>query len=208
MPSLLKFFIRLILIIAIGSFYLKYRNNQCIINQNCKPYFISHILSPKINFRNKYFVLYKIENKTPSIETSIERTSLDKQLEKDNIFNKNENNFIRNLIQDFNKNYFYSDINILKNNDIIVKKITIKNNSNVVVKVFPKMIFNSKYFKIYNCFCGSKIIMEPMSYKDIFIYFEFKEPDLYEMIKKNIKSKPVKTSQDLINDDYTIKILI
>ena len=121
---------------------------------------------------------------------------------------QNENNFVRNLIQDFNKNYFYSDINIFRNNNIIVKKITLKNNSNFVVKLFPKMTFNSKYFKIYNCFCGSKIIMDPMSYKDIFIYFQFKEPDLYEMIKKNIKSKPVKTSQDLINDDYTIKILI
>ena len=206
MPPLFKFFIRIILIIVICSFYLKYRNNQCIINQNCKPYFISHILSPKINFRNKYFVLYKIKNSTPSIEAMIESTSLDKQLEEDNIFNKNENNFIRNLIQDFNKNYFYSDINIIRNNDIIVKKITLNNNSNVAVKVFPKMIFNSKYFNIYNCFCGSKIVMEPMSYKDIYIYFQFKEPDLNEMLRKKIKSKIVKTSQDLINDDFTIKI--
>jgi hypothetical protein len=206
MPPLFKFFIRLILIIVICSFYLKYRNNQCIINQNCKPYFISHILSPKIKFTKKYFVLYKIENKTPSIQARMERTSLDKELEKDDIFNKNENNFIRNLVQDFNKNYYYSDLNIVRNNDIIVKKITLNNDSNVAVKVFPKMTFNSKYFKIYNCFCGSKIVMEPMSYKDIYIYFQFKEPDLNEMLRKKIKSKIVKTSQDLINDDFTIKI--
>jgi hypothetical protein len=37
------------------------------------------------------------------------------------------------------------------------------------------MIFDEKYFKIYNCFCGSKIIVEPMSSKDIFIYFKVKD---------------------------------
>lgn len=206
MPPLFKFFIRLILIIVICSFYLKYRNNQCIKNQNCKPFFISHILSPKIKFNKKYFVLYKIENNTPSIDSKIEITPLDTELEEDNIFNKNENNFIRNLVQDFNKNYYNFGLNIVRNNDIIVKKITLNNTSNVAVKVFPKMTFNSKYFKIYNCFCGSKIVMEPMSYKDIYIYFQFKEPDLNEMIKKRIKSKPIKTYQDLINDDFTIKI--
>ena len=208
MPPLFKFFIRLILIIVICSFYLKYRNNQCIINQNCKPYFISHILSPKIKFNKKYFVLYKIETNTPSIESKIESTPLDNQLEEDNIFNKNENNFIRNLVQDFNKNYYFSDLNIVRNNDIIVKKITLNNTSSVAIKLFPKMTFNSKYFKIYNCFCDSKIVMEPMSYKDIYIYFQFKEPDLNEMLKKNIKSKIIKTSQDLINEDFTIKILL
>jgi hypothetical protein len=206
MPPLFNFFIRLVLVIAICSYYLKYRNNQCIINQNCKPYFISHILTPKTKFRKKYFVLYKIENNSSNIDLSMMRTPINQELEGDNVFNKNENNFIRNIVEDFNKIYNYSDLNIVKNNDIIVKKISLKNNSNNAVKILPKMIFNKKYFKIYNCFCDTKITMEPMSYKDIFIYFQFIEPDLKEMLKNGIKSKDVNSAQDLINDDFTIRI--
>ena len=206
MPSFFKFCIRLILIIIVCLFYLKYRNNQCIKNQNCKPYFISHILSPKVKFRNNYYILYKIENNAPKIEALMPRTPINKQLEEDNVFNKNENDFVRNIIADFDKSYSYSDLDIVKNNDIIIKKISLKNDSKIAVKIYPKMTYNSKYFKIYNCFCGSKIVMEPMSQKDIYIYFKFIEPDLMEMVKKNIKTKKINSAQDLLNDDYTIKI--
>jgi hypothetical protein len=208
MPPLFNLFIRIVLVIAICSYYLKYRNNQCIINQNCKPYFISHILTPKTKFRKKYFVLYKIENNTSNIELSMMKTPINQQLEEDNLFNKSENNLIRNIIEDFNNNYNYSDLDIVKNNNIIVKKISLKNNSNITVKITPKMIYNNKFFKIYNCFCDSKITMEPMTYRDIFIYFQFIEPDLKELLKKGIKSKDINSAQDLINDDHTIKITL
>ena len=67
-----NYFIRFILIIIISLFYLKYRNNQCIKNQNCKPYFISNFLSFKEEFESFIPVTYVLEDNLPNIDLLIE----------------------------------------------------------------------------------------------------------------------------------------
>ena len=176
-----NYFIRFILIIIISLFYLKYRNNQCIKNQNCKPYFISNFLSFKKEFASFIPVTYVLEDNLPNIDLLIESS-----VETDYLRYKNiDENKLENHISTINylKSIGYADADLVYDSDIIVKKFTLRNTSINTIKVFPKMIFNEKYFKIYNCFCGSKIIVEPMSTMDIFIYFKVK--DNIEKVKNN-----------------------
>ena len=184
MPPLVKFFIRLILIIVICSFYLKYRNNQCIINQNCKPYFISHILSFKKNFELDHIVIYKIIDNMANINITtepsydVEKISNDKSLKKEEIDSKI---YLATIL----KNQLnYDDVNFIKNNDIIVKKFSLLNTGEFPIKLSPKMTYDDRFFKIYNCFCGSEIIVYPNLAKDIYIYFQVKSPNK-ELQKKN-----------------------
>ena len=125
MPIIYKFFIRLILIIFISLFYLKYRNNQCIKNQNCQPYFISHILSLKKNFEYNHIVIYKIIDNMANINITtepsydVEKISNDKSLKKEEIDSKI---YLATIL----KNQLnYDDVNFIKNNDIIVKKFSL-----------------------------------------------------------------------------------
>ena len=184
MPLFSKFFIRVILIIIIFLFYLKYRNNQCIINQNCKPYFISHILSFKKNFENDHIVIYKIIDNMANINITtepsydVEKISNDKSLKKEEIDSKI---YLATIL----KNQLnYDDVNFIKNNDIIVKKFSLLNTGEFPIKLSPKMTYDDRFFKIYNCFCGSEIIVYPNLAKDIYIYFQVKSPNK-ELQKKN-----------------------
>ncbi len=176
MPLFSKFFIRVILIIIIFLFYLKYRNNQCIINQNCKPYFISHILSFKKNFELDHIVIYKIIDNMANINITIEpsydveKISNDKSLKKEEIDSKI---YLATIL----KNQLnYDDVDFIKNNDIIVKKFSLLNTGEFPIKVSPKMTYDDRFFKIYNCFCGSEIFVYPNLAKDIYIYFQVKSP--------------------------------
>ena len=199
MHFLFNYFIRFILIAIISLFYLKYRNNQCIKNQNCKPYFISNFLSFKEEFESFIPVTYVLEDNLPNIDLLIESS-----VETDYLRYKNiDENKLENHISTINylKSIGYADADLVYDNDIIVKKFTLRNTSINTIKVFPKMIFNEKYFKIYNCFCGSKIILEPMSTKDIFIYFKVKD------FKESDNNKNDKNQQSGING-FSIKVSI
>ena len=174
MHLLFNYFIRFILIFIISLFYLKYRNNQCIKNQNCKPYFISNFLSFKKEFGFYIPIVYELDDNMRNIDLSIENLPKIEDLPRYKNLTEDQHKYYIYLVNYF-KNKGYEDFDLVNNNDIIKKKFTLKNTSKNAIKVFPKMIFDEKYFKIYNCFCGSKIIVEPMSTKDIFIYFKIRD---------------------------------
>lgn len=174
MPPLLKFFVRLILIIIIFLFYLKYRNNQCIINQNCKPFFISYALSLKKDFEGPYLIAYKIIDNMANINITTDPSHDIKEIFKDKNLKKEEvesNIYFANSVK---ANSDLSNENFIHNNDIIVKKFSLINTGDFPIKVFPKMTYNDKFFKIFNCFCGSEVIVKPNLVKDIYIYFQIK----------------------------------
>jgi len=177
MNPFLKFFIRLLLIIAIFLFYLKHRNNQCIKNQNCQPYFISHILSFKKTFEIPHIIFYKIEDNLANIDIYSETYFSIEDLEKDKDVKSDLKDTMRYLMMNYKE--VYNDFSIIKNNDIVIKKFSLKNTSKNPIKVLPKMVIEGEGaqndIKIYNCFCDSKIIVEPLSTKTIFIYFASKK---------------------------------
>ena len=188
MHLIFNYFIRFILIVIISLFYLKYRNNQCIKNQNCKPYFISNFLSFKKEFGYYIPILYKLDDNIPNIDLLIESSPKVEDLFRSKNLPEDEIKFYAYIKENYKKGG-YEDVDLVNNNDIIIKKFTLKNTSKNAIKVFPKMIFDEKYFKIYNCFCGSKIILEPMSTKDIFIYFKVKDFMEKDEIKGNKKEQ-------------------
>ena len=188
MHLIFNYFIRFILIIIISLFYLKYRNNQCIKNQNCKPYFISNFLSFKKEFGFYIPITYELDDNLPNIDLLIESSPKVEDLFRSKNLPEDEIKFYAYIKENYKKGG-YEDVDLVNNNDIIIKKFTLKNTSKNAIKVFPKMIFDEKYFKIYNCFCGSKIILEPMSTKDIFIYFKVKDFMEKDEIKGNKKEQ-------------------
>ena len=177
MNIFIKFFTRFLLIIAIFLFYLKYRNNQCIKNQNCQPYFISHILSFKETFEIPHLIFYKIEDNLANIDIFSETYLGIENLDKDKDISTAQKDSIKYLMTNYGN--VYNDFSIIKNNDIVVKKFSLKNTSKNPIKVLPKMVIEGEgaknNIKIYNCFCDSKIIVEPLSTKTIFIYFASKK---------------------------------
>jgi hypothetical protein len=200
MPPLFKFFVRLILIIVIFLFYLKYRNNQCIINQNCKPYFISRILSLKKDFENPYIIAYKIIDNMANINIKTEPSFDVKTIYKNKNLKEEEIESITYSTNKYKADFGFSDLNIIQNNDIIVKKFSLINTGNLPIKVSPKMTFNDKIFKIYNCFCGSDVIVKPNLTMDIYIYFQMKNLPK-EMWEKFKNDSP-------INDNFVITVSI
>ena len=188
MHLIFNYFIRFILIVIISLFYLKYRNNQCIKNQNCKPYFISNFLSFKKEFGFYIPITYELDDNLPNIDLLIESSPKVEDLFRSKNLPEDEIKFYAYIKENYKKGG-YEDVDLVNNNDIIIKKFTLKNTSKNAIKVFPKMIFDEKYFKIYNCFCGSKIILEPMSTKDIFIYFKVKDFMEKDEIKGNKKEQ-------------------
>ena len=179
---------------------MKYRNNQCIKNQNCKPYFISNFLSFRKDFGFYIPITYELDDNIPNIDLSIESSPKIEDLFKYKNLPEVDLTYYAYLI-DYFKNRGYVDVDLVNNNDIIIKKFSLKNTSKNAIKVFPKMIFDEKYFKIYNCFCNSKIIVEPMSKKDIFIYFKIRD-----FIEKD-ENKANKKEQGDINS-LSIKVSI
>jgi hypothetical protein len=200
MPPLFKFFVRLILIIVIFLFYLKYRNNQCIINQNCKPYFISHILSLKKDFENSYIIAYKTIDNLANIDILTEPSIDVEKISKNKNLKEDEIESLTYIATNIKASSGLSDINIIKNNDIIVKKFSLINTGNLPIKVFPKMTFDDKIFKIYNCFCGSNFIVKTNFQMDIYIYFKMKN------LPKEIGEKFINDSP--INDNFVITVSI
>ena len=200
MHFLLNYFIRFILIVIISLFYMKYRNNQCIKNQNCKPYFISNFLSFKKEFKFYIPITYELDDNLVNIDLSIESSPKIEDSPRYKNLPKDQLEYYIYLVN-YLKNRGYADVDLINDNDMIVKKFTLKNTSKNAIKVFPKMVFNEKNFKIFNCFCGSKIILEPMSTKDIFIYFKVKD------FKENDNNKNDKNQQSGIND-FSIKVSI
>jgi len=195
-----KFFIRFILIIIISLFYLKYRNNQCIKNQNCKPYFISNFLSFKREFESYIPITYELDDNLANVDLLIESSPKIEDLLRYKNLAKDQLEYYIYLVN-YLKNRGYADVDLVNNNDIKIKKFTLKNTSKNTIKVFPKMIFDEKYFTIYNCFCGSKIILEPMSTKDIFIYFKVRD------FIENDDDKNYKNRQGEANN-FSIKVSI
>ena len=192
MHLIFNYFIRFILIIIISLFYLKYRNNQCIKNQNCKPYFISNFLSFKKEFGFYIPITYELDDNLPNIDLLIESSpKIEDSPRYKNLPEDELEHYI--YLVNYLKNIGYTDVDLVNNNHIIIKKFTLKNTSKNAIKVFPKMIFDEKYFKIYNCFCGSKIILEPMSTKDIFIYFKIKDIRPFKK-EENMQSLSIKIS--------------
>ena len=190
MHLLFNYFIRFILIIIISLFYLKYRNNQCIKNQNCKPYFISNLLSFKKEFEYRIPIAYKLEDSLANIDLSIESTLKIEDLAKDkDIKEEYLGSYI--AILEYFKKTGYDDADLIKNNDIIIKKFSLTNTSTTAISVFPKMTFDEKFFKIFNCFCDSKVIVEPMSTKNIYIYFKVK--NFFENAEDNDKNNNSKS---------------
>ena len=200
MHFLFNYFIRFILIAIISLFYLKYRNNQCIKNQNCKPYFISNFLSFKKDFGFYIPIVYELDDNIPNVDLSMENSQMIEDSSKYKNLPEEDLKLYKHVIDNFRKRG-YDDLDLVNNDDIIMKKFTLKNTSNNALKVFPKMIFNEKYFKIYNCFCGSKIILEPMSTKDIFIYFKFRD-----FIEKDENKDNKKPQEDIYS--LSIKVSI
>ena len=200
MHFLFNYFIRFILIAIISLFYLKYRNNQCIKNQNCKPYFISNFLSFKKDFGFYIPIVYELDDNIPNVDLSMENSQMIEDSSKYKNLPEEDLKLYKHVIDNFRKRG-YDDLDLVNNDDIIMKKFTLKNTSNNALKVFPKMIFNEKYFKIYNCFCGSKIILEPMSTKDIFIYFKIRD-----FIEKDENKDNKKPQEDIYS--LSIKVSI
>jgi hypothetical protein len=200
MPPLFKFFVRLILIIVIFLFYLKYRNNQCIINQNCKPYFISYALSLKKDFEGQYLVAYKIIDNLANIDIITEPSFDVKTIFKNKNLKEDEIESLTNFTNKYKVEFGFSDLNIIQNNDIIVKKFSLINTGNLPIKVSPKMTFNDKFFKIFNCFCGSEVIVKPNLPMDIYIYFQMKNlpKEMWEKFKKDSS----------MNDNFVITVSI
>lgn len=196
MPPLFKFFVRVILIIIIFLFYLKYRNNQCIINQNCKPYFISHALSLKKDFEGQYLIAYKIIDNLANIDIITEPSFDVKTISKNKNLKEEEIESFTYFANKYKADFGFSDLNIIQNNDIIVKKFSLINTGDLPIKVFPKMTFNDKIFKIFNCFCGSEVIVKPNLAKDIYIYFQIKAN------KQELENSDIKLT------DFTITVSI
>jgi len=201
MHLLFNYFIRFILIVIISLLYLKYRNNQCIKNQNCNPYFISHFLSFKKEFKYPIPIFFDLTDNLANIDLSVEPN-----LKVDALKYKNIDEIKNyNLTIDYYKKIGYNDFDLVNNNSIIIKKFTLRNTSKNAVKVFPKMIFNENYFKIYNCFCGSKIIVEPLSTKDIFVYFKVK--NFIEKINNDNYYDDDRNQKNILNN-LTIRVSI
>jgi hypothetical protein len=196
MPRLFKFIVRLILIIVIFLFYLKYRNNQCIINQNCKPYFISYALSLKKDFEQEYIVAYKIIDNLVNVDITTESSIDLKKISKILKLKNEEIESVNYFLNKFKVDFGLSDLNIIQNNDIIVKKFSLINTGDLPLKVSPKMTYNDKIFKIYNCFCGSEVIVYPNLTKDIYIYFQIK--DLPKEMLEKFKNKSNSSHEDFI----------
>lgn len=194
--KLLKIFIRIIILFAIILFYLNYRNNQCIIQQNCKPFFASFELSPFKKLKSFYTIYYKIDNNLGKIDFYPDENfnqSINKGIL---LMNNNEEKAltIKNIKESNNKISVYDDIDIINNNSMITKKFIITNKSNELLKIKTTMKLQpiKNYVKIYNCFCNSSIELEPYESKDLFIYMNVKDVDdknYYSTLSISIMSK-------------------
>lgn len=169
----LKILLRIILIIVVLLFYNNYRNNQCIINEDCSPIFLSNFFKIQKIFKNPLAIKFTIFNENSSIDVTFD--------EKYNNINSNSilNQDLLNLINMKNPNYlndFYKmnkNVNIVDNNKIIIKKLNIANKTIDFLKIKSQISFESTNYdvKIYNCFCKSDIKLKPYENKNLYIYY-------------------------------------
>ena len=114
MHLLFNYFIRFILIFIISLFYLKYRNNQCIKNQNCKPYFISNFLSFRKDFGFYIPITYELDDNIPNIDLSIESSPKIEDSPRYKNLPKDQLEYYINLVS-YLKNRGYADVDFVNN---------------------------------------------------------------------------------------------
>lgn len=171
-----RYILRFLILLTIGLIYLNHRNNKCILNQNCQPYFITEKFSSNKIYPTLNIINYKIIDNHSKIEIKI-----DKKFDEKNKFilgNINENvKFIYDGIIKKNDE-LYSSQDIIDNNYVMIKKITITNTTNLDTKTYAKIkvdpIDKSKLIKFYSCFCNERIELKAYETKDLYIYFKLK----------------------------------
>ncbi|MFZ9470142.1 MAG: hypothetical protein ACO26G_03725 [Rickettsiales bacterium] len=197
MNHYIKILLRILIIFFLGIIYLNYRNNQCLLKQNCTPIFFSDISFLKKNFETAGVIIFKYKNNASKIEFISDKNF--------NLINSNFN-FI-NESEKSNINYMFDlyrlqgfDSYIAKmDNSKTIAKFSITNNSDKPKKILLKMtdISNSIYnrpaefsnpIKILNCFCDQEIVINEYETKDLFIYFRFNFSGYY-MYEISIEEK-------------------
>jgi hypothetical protein len=182
MRVIVRYFTRIILLIIALLIYNNFRNNQCIKNNNCRPIFISTFFKKYKNFEMPSTIEFKIYDYLVNADLN-----LDKKFNKeffDNINLKNHEHINSTKVKEFlnyhEKSIFMKDrdmIDIVYNNDIIIKKFIIKNTSSNNLKIKPSMKINDNIdkIKIYNCFCNNTIYLAPYEEKELYIYFSVED---------------------------------
>lgn len=199
MNYFIKIFLRILVIIFLAVIYFNYRNNQCILKQNCKPIFLSNLFEAKKNFEYVGAVYFKYSFNVDKIEFQADKN-----------FNLNNSNFnfldetsrtnIEYMQKTFQPNGYIDYIGKI-DNSLTVAKFTITNKSTKPKKIALNMTesTNLLYQKspeldnaitIFNCFCNQEIILNEFESKDLFIYFRFNKPAFiaYDI---NINEKPL-----------------
>jgi len=186
MNYFIKNILRVIIIIFLGIIYFNYRNNQCILKQNCTPIFLSELFESHEDFKYYSVIFFKYNLNAKDIEFIA-----------DNSFNHNRSSFDYTQ-KDFNdnvksfKNYpiniGYNDYIAKKNNELTIAKFSITNKSHKRVKISLKMKNNPIFFsnenytiypiKIFNCFCNQDIILNEYETRDLYIYFKFQKEQI------------------------------
>ncbi|MFZ9181081.1 MAG: hypothetical protein ACO201_04345 [Rickettsiales bacterium] len=182
MNHYIKILLRILIIFFLGIIYFNYRNNQCILKQNCTPIFLSDISFLKKNFETAGVILFKYKNNASKVEFSSDQNF--NLINSDfNFFNDGEKSNINYMFDLFRPKGFDSYIAKMDNSKTIAK-FSITNNSAKPKKISLKMtdISNSIYdrpaefsnpIKILNCFCDQEIVINEYETKDLFIYFKF-----------------------------------
>lgn len=184
----LKTLLRILIIIFLGIIYFNYRNNQCILKQNCSPIFLSNFFSVSKKFDNYGIIFFKFNLNVGNIEFIADKNY--------NLNNSNYNSFDEltksNISYLSSQDSFkgYNNFIAKNNNSLTVAKFSISNNSSKQIKVSLKIndkseTFNPDIFKfqdpikILNCFCNQDIILNEYETKDLFIYFKFNSSGYY-----------------------------
>ncbi len=188
MNYLIKNFLRVLVIIFLGVIYFNYRNNQCILKQNCKPIFLNDLFNNKKDFETAGAVYFKYSFNANKIEFKADKN-----------YNLNNSNY--NFLDETSKsnvNYIgqlfqpsgYVDFIAKLDNSVTVAKFTITNNNSKPKKIALTMTDTSKllYNKspksdnsitIFNCFCNQEIILNEFESKDLYIYFRINNYGFY-----------------------------
>lgn len=172
-----RYILRFLIIIIIGIIFLNQRNNKCIINQNCEPYFISNKITSNKIYPTINIINYKIIDNHGRVDVMI-----DKNYDTKNKFILgNIDNQIKYNIDEYVKKYaeLYSGSDIIDNNTIIAKKITLTNTTKLDTKIYAKIRINppqnANLIKFYSCFCNDKITLKAYETTDLFIYYSLKD---------------------------------
>lgn len=193
----IKICLRILIIIFLAIIYFNYRNNQCILKQNCSPIFLSNLFSVTKKFENYAVIFFKFNLNVGNVEFIADKN-----------FNLNNSNF--NSVDKMNKSnidYFstlenfkgYNNFIMKNDSSLTVAKFSITNKSPKQLKISLKVNdktstlnldpqFSKDSIKIFNCFCNQDIILNEFETKDLFIYFKFNKP-VFNLIDIDISQK-------------------